>query len=164
MATAGTRLVDRYKFANGFGPALPSTSATNYVNLAEYNHVTIILDVENATTVTGSAITLSQAQDVSGTGVKALNFATYFQNLDTVASDTITQQSAASNTFTTLSTNSKSAQYIIEINAADLDINNGFTTLKVNLATGVATSISVDFILSGARFGGNFAQFPTALT
>lgn len=161
--SAGTRLIDRYKFVNGFGPALPSTSVSSYVNLAEYNHLTILLDVENATTVTGSAITLTQAQDVSGTAAKALAFAVYFYNLDTVASDTILQGAAASNTFTTTAVNSKSGQYFIEINAADLDINNGFTTVKVNLATGVATTIGVDFLLSGARYGGNFAQFPSAL-
>jgi hypothetical protein len=161
--TAGTRLVDRYKFVNGFGPALPSTSSTNYVDLDDYNHATVLINAENATTVTGSAITLTQAQDVSGTGAKALAFSVYFYNLDTVASDTLVQGAASGNTFTTSAVNSKSAQYFIEINAADLDINNGFSTVKVNLGTGVATVIGVDFIMSGARYGGNFAQFPSAI-
>lgn len=162
-SSAGTRLIDRYKFVNAFPAALPSTSTSAYVNLANYNHATIIIDVANATTVTGSAITLNQASAVAGTGVKALGFTTVWKNLDVSATDTLVSTAVVANTFTTLTTNSKNSQYIIEVNASDLDVANNFTCLQVALATGVAMTANVEIILSGARFGGNVAQMPSGI-
>lgn len=161
--TAGTRLIDRYKFVSGFGPALPSTSTSDIVNFANYNHVTVLIEGLNATTVTGSAITLLQSSDVAGTGSKALAFTKVWANLDTAATDTLVETAVVSNTFTTTAVNSKSYMYMIEIDATDLDINNSFTCVQVALATGVATSASLTFILSGPRHGGALASLKSAI-
>jgi len=45
-------------------------------------HVSIVIGVSNATAVTGSAITLLQSKDVSGTGEKAISFSKAYRNVD----------------------------------------------------------------------------------
>ena len=61
------RLVDGSKLVAGLCPILPSTSTPDYVSMKDYGHLTAIILVDNATTVTGSAITLKQATAVAGT-------------------------------------------------------------------------------------------------
>ncbi len=159
----GLRLVDHIHPVNVFPAAVPSTSVSAYVNLANYNHVTFVIQVTNATTVTGSAVTLTQALDTSGTTPKALAFTTVYQDIDTATLDALAATAVTSNTFTTLTTNSKKALYIIEVDAAELDQANGYVALAVSMATGVAATLSVVAYLSGARFGGGVVNFPSAL-
>lgn len=159
----GVRLVDRYDIVEMFGAATPSTSTSQWVDLALFSHLTIIIDVINASTVTGSAITLSQAKNVSGGSSKALAFSTQFQNILAGSTDALTATVVNSNTFTTLTTNSAHALYIIEVQDTDLDLNNNFTCVQVALATGVACTITVLGILY-PRYGGNVAAMPSALT
>jgi len=160
---SGLRVIDRDKFVLGFASAVPSSASPTWVSLKYYNHITIHIFVVNATTVTGSAITLNQAKDVSGTSSKALAFTTYFQNLDMVASDTYTSQTASSNTFTTLSTNSKNAHYVLEVDSGDLDGANGFVTIQVGIGNATAATITAIYELSWPRYGGNFASLQSAL-
>jgi hypothetical protein len=61
------RLIDKQKVVVGLHAIVPSTSTPKYVSLKDYRHVTAIVSFKNATTVTGSAITLKQATAVAGT-------------------------------------------------------------------------------------------------
>lgn len=160
---SGTRLIDRAKIVTGLDSIVPSTSTPDYVSLKAYNHLTVIILVSNATTVTGSAITLKQASAVAATGEKALAFTKMWQNLDTGATDTLVETAVTSSTFTTLTTNSKKAMYIIEVDATDLDVANSFDCVRAGTADATAATLTVLYILRGARYGGNVATFPSAI-
>lgn len=160
---AGTRQVDKIKVVPALHAATPSSSSPKWVSLKGYNHLTAIVSFKNATTVTGSAIGLAQATAVAGTGTKTLGFSTVWANTDDASSVALTETAVVSNTFTTNATNSKTGFYIIEVDADDLDVANGFDCLQVTTGNGTATTIEVTYILSGARFSGGPADFADPL-
>lgn len=158
MAT-GINFLDIDQIVWGFGPALPSTSTSTIISLKDVLAVEVVLIGLNATTVTGSAITLNQCSAVAGTGSKALAFTDYFSNIAPATTPNMVKNTAVSNTFTTVATNSLKFVYRIPIDPATLDINNGFDCLQVALATGVATSIAAFFHLK-TKYGGNYLKVP----
>src|SRR5687767_3298676 len=153
--TGGVRLVDKVKFVEGLPAVVPSTSTPDYVSLKNYDHLTIVVMVKNATTVTGSAVSLLQATTVAAGSAKALGFTKQWRNLDTAATDTLVEVAVSSDTFTTLTTNSKTAMHVIEIEAADLDVAGGFDCVRAVTADATAATLTVLYILSRARYGGN---------
>ena len=130
---------------------------TTYVSMKGYQRCQIIISIADGTTVTGSTITLKQATAVAGTSEKELAFTRMLANTDYVASKTMTETAVTSNTFTTQTTNSKDSLYIIDVDASDLDVANGFDCLRVD-ATGHAATASrgcvVLYNLYGARYSG----------
>ncbi len=162
MISSNAKLVEQAKVVWGFGPAVASTSQADFVSLKNYERCCIIIQSLNSTTVTGSAITLGQATSVANGSGKALGFSFQYANLDVAATDTFVETAVTSNTFTTTAVNSKTSLYAIEVKATDLDINNGFDCLTVNLATSANTTHSVTYILYPAKFAK--ATPPTAIT
>jgi hypothetical protein len=125
-----------------------------YVSLKNYRRVTVVIDILNATTVTGTTITLKQATAVAGTNEKALAFTRMLANTDVGAAQTMTETAVTSNTFTTDTTNSKRLRYIIEVDSESLDTANGFDCFRVDGAGAVASTGLVSYILWGARYSG----------
>ena len=92
-------------------PAIVAHATTagdcGYVSLKNYNNLTIYMFVDNASTVTGCAVTLKQATAVAGTSEKALAFTKNWVLADTsIASSVITgealvETAVTSSTFTT---------------------------------------------------------------
>lgn len=160
---SGTRQIDKGKFVAGLCPITPSTSTPDYVSLKHYGHLTAVILVDNATTVTGSAITLKQATAVAGTSEKALAFATVWANTDIDAGDTLTETAVSSNTFTTDATNNKNLMYVIEVDAADLDVANGFDCVRVGTGNATAAVVSVLYFLSQPNYAGSAASLPSAI-
>lgn len=158
------RIVDSAKVVVGLAPILPSSSTPDYVSLKDYGHVTAIIAVDNATTVTGSAITLKQATAVAGTGEKELAFTKVWKNEDVATSDTLVETAVTSNTFTTVATNNLNSLYVIEVDASDLDINNGFDCFRVGTGNATAAVLSVVYVLSDARYSGAALAAQTAIT
>lgn len=148
-------LFEQAKPVIGLDPAVPSTSTPDYVSMKGYERLTVIVLVKNATTVTGSAITLKQATAVAGTSEKALAFAKVKRNIDTAAGDTLSEVDVTSNTFTTDSTNSKNLMYVIEVKAEDLDVNNGFDCVRVGTGDATAATVTVLYVLWGSKFSTN---------
>lgn len=148
------RLIDHVRPVQALACVTPSSSTPTRVNLARFHHVMVLIDVLNGTTVTGSAITLKQAQDASGTNEKALAFSRVWQNTDVAAGETLTQTNVSSNTFTTDTTNSKKLQYIIEVNAEELDANNStpFNYFRVGTGDAANTTVNVEYILFPGRY------------
>lgn len=151
MISPNGLLVEQTKIVTGLACVVPSTSTPDYVSLKGYHKMTVIITVKNATTVTGSAITLLQASDVAATGAKALAFTTMWGNIDTAATDTLVQTAVTSNTFTTDSTNSKDLQYVIEIDPTDLDMANDFDCVRAGTADATAATVNVTYILWPAK-------------
>lgn len=131
---------------------------TDYVSMKGYARCQIIIAIADGTTVTGTAVTLKQATDVSGTSEKALAFTRMLANTDLSASKDLTETAVTSNTFTTQTTNSKDSLYVIDVAAEDLDATNGFDCLRVDCTGHAATSprgAIVLFNLYGKRYSGS---------
>ncbi len=140
--------------ASAIGALTTTVGDTTYVSMKNYARASIIIDVTNATTVTGGTVTLKQATAVAGTGEKALGFTRMLSNIDVGAGQALTETSVSSNTFTTDTTNSKRLRYVIDVPAEDLDAANSFDCLRVDV-TGMANATGqVSYILYGAKFSG----------
>jgi hypothetical protein len=139
--------LDRYDIVEGLKPMTPSSSTPDYVSLKNYEKCTVVIHVANATTVTGSAITIKQATAVAGTGEKALAFTTMKANIDCAASATWVVTAVVSNTFTTDATNSKNLMYVIEVDPSSLDIAGGFDCFRAGTGNATAAVLDVVYIL-----------------
>ena len=71
---SGTRLVDKIMPVFAFDAATPSSATPLWVSMKGYDHIQIVIRYKNATTVTGTAVGLSQATAVAGTSAKTLGF------------------------------------------------------------------------------------------
>lgn len=156
------QLHEQTKIVTGLAPITPSTSTPDYVSLKNYGKVTAIITADNATTVTGSAITLKQATAVAGTGEKALAFTKVWANTDTGAADALTETAVTSDTFTTDTTNAKNLMYVLEVDATDLDMDNSFDCIRVGTADAVSTVVSVVYVLWDGKYIKSTP--PTAIT
>lgn len=149
--SAKNRLMGNSKVVLALAPINPSTSTPDYVCLKGFQHVTVIITIDNGT-ATGGAITLKQATAVAGTGEKALAFDTQYAIADIATSDTFTKTTVTSDTFTPSSTNDKNMIHVIEVPAASLDVDGGFDCFRVGTADATAAVTSVVYICSGTRY------------
>lgn len=130
---------------------------TTYVSMKNFARARITIVIADGTTVTGSAITLKQATAIAGTSEKALAFTRMLANTDYAASKTMVETAVTSNTFTTQTMNSKDSVYIIDVDASDLDIANGFDCFRVDCTGHAATAsrgCAVIYDLYGAKYSG----------
>jgi hypothetical protein len=127
-----------------------------YFSLKNYEKVTFVIGARNATTVTGSAITIKQATAIAGTGEKAISFTKAYRNLDLAVNQQLAEFTVSSDTFTLDTTNSKDLLYVVEIDLSQLDVKNGFDCVKLVPATSVAQTLSVTAIL----WPGKYDNFP----
>lgn len=162
MISPNGLLVEQCKIVQGFAPAAPSSSTPDYVSLKNYHKLTILVSVDNGATVTGSAITLKQAQAVANTGEKALAFTKVWANTDIGASDTLVETAVSSNTFTTDNTDNKNLLYVIEVDPSDLDVANGFDCVRLGTGNSTNAVVSGVYILWPARYAK--ATPPAAIT
>lgn len=144
-------LSEQVKVVEGLIPTVPSTSTPDYVSLKNYERCMVLIIQKNATTVTGSAITLKQATSVGAGGEKPLAFAKAYRNVDTATADVLSEFAVTSDTFTTQAVDSKNAMYVIEVKAEDLDVNNGFDCIRAGTGNATAATIGVYYFLYGAK-------------
>ncbi|MGQ3051096.1 MAG: hypothetical protein ACT6S0_04870 [Roseateles sp.] len=154
--TLNARLSEQAAFiqATAIGALATTVGDGAYVSLKNYAKVCVVIDVTNATTVTGGVVTLKQATAVAGTGEKALAFTRMLANIDVAASQTMVETAVSNNTFTTDTTNSKRLRYIIEIDTDQLDVDGNFDCFRVDVASMAAATGTVSYILWGARYSG----------
>lgn len=150
MISNTARLDEQTKTVVGLAPIAPSSSVPDFVCLKNYDRCSIIIVGDNGATVTGSAISLLQAQDGSNTGGETLSFTRMLANLDVGAGDTFTETAVSSNTFTTLTTDNKNWIYQIDVKAEDL--NEGQDFIRVVTGNAVNSVVSVLYILYPARY------------
>ncbi len=149
-------LLDKGKIVTGVAP-VALTADGDFVSLKGYQKCTIVISIDNATSVTGTAVTVDQAQDVSATGVKALGFSYQWANADAAASDTLVKTAVTSDTFTTSTTNNKNLLHVIEIDADDLDTNNNFDCIRVGCASAANSVGCVIYHLHCPRYAPTIA-------
>lgn len=152
MLGPNAALHEQAKIVWGMGPKVPSTTVGDYVSLKGYSRCCIIITGLNTTTVTGSAITVKQAQAVANTGEKALAFDKVFANLDVTATDTLVETAVSSNTFTTDSTNSINFMYVIDILPETLDQANNFDCIRLGTGNATNATLTATYILYPAKY------------
>lgn len=157
---SGIRLVDKLGVVQALAPTTPSGAAPAWISLKNAKALTIVISCKNATTVTGSAIALSQATAVAGTSAKSLAFTQAWRNIDTAAADGLASFAVTGNTFTTDNTNSKNLLYAIEVNPEDLDTANGFDCVRVTCGNATAATIDAMYLIQ-PFYSGNVAKMPS---
>lgn len=146
-------LIEQAKVVTGFAPAVPSSANPRWVSLKNYEKLTIVILVQNATTVTGAAIGLSQATNAAGAGAKTLPFTVAYRTEDAATTDLLTRFDVSGNSFTTLATNNRQLVYVIEVKPHDLDLAGGFDCVRVTIGNAVAATVGVVYLLAPARYG-----------
>ena len=72
-----------------------------------------------------------------------------------VQAQALTETAVSNNTFTTDTTNSKRLRYVLDVQASDLDVANGFDCLRVDVASMANATGMVSYILYGAKYSGH---------
>jgi len=136
----------------------------DWVSMKHYRRAAVIL-VTGAWPGGTAAVTLEQATSAAGAGAKALAFSRYCRASDADESpiDSAAYVSVTSNTFN-LSDNDN--VLVIEVRAEDLDINNGFTFIRVRTATPGANADLVAglYYLYEGDYAGQPGNLPSAVS
>lgn len=145
-----TRLIESLKFVWACEPKNYTGAANTkqWASLKEYGR--IVIQIQTGAWAGGTAaVTLKQATAVAGTGSKALAFSWMWVNT-AAAPDTFTKTAVTSNTFNLDTAN---LVYLIEVTASDLDADNNFDCVAVDIASPGANAdlYGVTYVLAPAR-------------
>jgi hypothetical protein len=165
-------MLDLMQSALGFAPVNLATGANNSDWMLVQRYRRLIVLFFKAAAASGSedpTVTLLQAQDNAGTGSKALNipagrsWTKTDPDLTTVGQ--FTAGAPSTNTLTVSGSAQKQALWMIEIDAADLDVNNGFCAVQANVAdTGSVSQLGcLVYLLGEARSAQTLGTNPSAL-
>jgi hypothetical protein len=166
-------MLDLMQCAMGFAPVDMSAGANNsdWVLLARYRRLVILFFKAAAASGTEDpTVTLLQAQDNTGAGSKALNIPANRSwtktNADLTTVGTFTAGAPTNNTLTVATSAQKQAIWMIEIDAADLDVNNGFNAVQANVAdVGVTAQLgSLIYLLGEPRQAHNPGDNASAIS
>jgi|AGTN01.2.fsa_nt_gi hypothetical protein len=141
------RLLERLKVVVGAVPIDTTGAAVtgDYVNMKSYRRLLIVIE-QGAWAGGTPAVTLKQATDVAASGEKALSFSEYWQGT-ALTDDTYARTAVVSDTFNLPAT--ANTVTLIEVHQQDLDLNNSFSCVRVNIASpgSNADLVSVTYIL-----------------
>jgi hypothetical protein len=148
-------LVERTKIINGgIGLANSGGLAGDRISMKNYNHLTVIVDLAPASGTDPAAITLKQSKTVddSPSTEKALAFTRAWKNEDVSASDALVKTTYSSSIATSAA--AKHEQFVLEVEAAELDVANGFDCVRADVTDpgSVSTPCCITYILSEPRY------------
>ena len=151
------KLVEKAQIVAGFVPLdLQTQRDGDWVRLRDFNHLTVIFYKGTGTDGDDPIVTLQQATDNAGTGVKALTFTEVWrkQGADVQAVGQFTKTTQAAATSYTNTDGHQQAFWVFEIDADMLDADNGFQYVRATLndTGGNAQLGCVLYILTEARF------------
>lgn len=146
---------------NLHGPVVPSSATPIRFSMKGFQRAAIII-TQNKAAGNGAAISMNQAQDVSGTGSKTLSFSKAYRSLangtQSAPVNSWDDFDVSSDTFTSDATNGTRDTYVIDVKAEDLDIDNGFDVVELEIGNAASNTVAAIAILYGARNAG----FPVA--
>lgn len=129
----------------------------DWVSLRDWERVLVVFFSAVGTAGQDPTLTIQQAQDNAGTGAKALTFDTIYRkqaatSLAAVGTWTKTTQTAA-NTYTEGTSAEQDLIWVVEIQASDLDVDNGFDFVRATVAdVGAAAQLGyLLYILAGPK-------------
>jgi hypothetical protein len=161
------RLIEQMQIVAGVIPVDLQTAANDgdWVSLKNYNHLTVVFFKAIGTAGDDPTLTLEQATAVAGTGAKALTFTTIHVKQGTQTGigtfTKVTQAAAATYTHTDAAENQ--AIWVVEFDAPDLDVENGFDCVRARVADvgGNAQLGCILYLLSEPRY--SQAILPSAI-
>lgn len=132
--------------------AAAGAQASDWVNFKHYSGGAFVI-MQGAWAAGTPAITLNQATSSAGAGSKPLAF-TKRWNKVALGSAVFTETPVVNNTFNLAA--AANSVTVVEVNAEDLDTNNGFTYAQVAAGAGAAGAnlLAVLAIMTGARYMG----------
>lgn len=127
-------ILEKMQIVSAWVPVdLQTAQNGDYVSLKNYGRCAIVFFAAAGTASDDPTLTLTQAQDVSGTGAKALNFTRIDVKQGTLTAvgtfTTVTQ--AAGNTYTDATSAEIQKIWVVDVKAEDLDKANGFDCLRL---------------------------------
>jgi len=138
------------------------TTDANTVNMKGYNRCRAVLILTQSGAGTGT-VTLKQSTVAAGTDEKALAFAEYWKNETGTTTDALTLVTAS--TLTTAGAATATNMYVFEIRADQLDIDNAFTFVRLDLVSlSNNTAACLFYELYEPRVAKGPDAMPTAIT
>jgi hypothetical protein len=151
--------LEKVQIAAAFVPVDMAAQANDgdWISLKNYGRVAIVLFKAAGTAGQDPIFTLRQAQDVAGTGAKALKFDridTKVGNLNAVGTFTKKTQVAA-DTYVDDTSAEAQAIMVVDIKAEDLDLANGFDCVQLQIPdVGAAAQLGCGlYLLHEPRYG-----------
>jgi hypothetical protein len=137
-----------------------AAATTEYINIGKYRKVGFLIST-GAWAGGNAAVTLKQAINKSGSSSSSAAISEYWTNDGSTSSDTLTKTTAASSTF---NLDTASAQYYVEVDAADLSINSSMDYVAIAVASPGANSdfYNIVALAFDPRYAG--ASPPSAIT
>lgn len=134
------RLVEEMQIVNAIVPVDLKTgeNAGDYISFKNYRHCTVIITTAIGTAGQDPVISQFQAKTVAGGDEKALNITTVYEKIGETAVTAVgtftkvTQTAAA--TYTNTDGAENVAVFVLEVDADDLDVANGFDCYRVHVA------------------------------
>ena len=114
----------------------------DWISLKNYRKALVVLFATAGTAGQDPVFTLRQASAVAGTGAKALDFTVVYEKvgaLTGVAAWTRVTQAAA-NTYTNAVSGEAQNIIVVEVDAASLDVDNGFDCIQLQVPDTGATA------------------------
>jgi len=157
------RILEHIKPVSCFVP-IDTTGAGqdgDWVNLKHFRKLVGIIQ-QGAWAGGTPAVTFQQASDNAGTGAKALDIEYYYQGTHGT-DDAYAKTAISSDTFNL--PNTANTITMVEIHAQDLDINNGFTHVRMRVASPGANAdlISALYLLGGGDFAMKTEDMPSVI-
>jgi hypothetical protein len=142
--------------ADANGMALPG----QWLCLKYYGHLTIVI-TQGGWAGGTPAVTLVQAKNVAGLDAKPLAFAKRYQQAWNTGATGYVETAVVDNTFNL--PNTANQMHLIEVDAASLDVDNGFDCVRVEIASpgAFADQVTATYLLSDARYADQ--KMPNAL-
>lgn len=123
-----------------------SAFETSAISLKEYGETSIIITTGDMGSPVGSpAVTLRQSTDVSKTGEKALGFDYVYTGSTT--DDTLAKTTVTSDTFDL----EENKTYVIELNDSELDADNDFDCVHVEVSDPSAQGVYVSVVFASSE-------------
>ncbi len=153
-----SRLTERAQIVSAIVPADLSAADNDgdWVSLKNYGHVAIVVHKGAGTAGQDPVITVKQAKDVAGTDAKALDFTRVDSKVgvQTGIGQFTTNEQAAGNTYTDPVSAEAQGLFVIEFDADELDVRNGYDCVQVSIPdVGAAAQIGgALYILTEPRY------------
>ena len=153
-------LLDRLQIVSGVVPVNLATGANDgdWVSLKNFNHLVVIVHKGAGANGEPPTLTMEQAKDVSGTSAKALTFtkANVKNGADLTAIGQFTEVTQAAAGTYALAAGDTQAVIVVEFDAQDLDVANGFDCVRARIADVGSTSQigMILYLLSEPRYAG----------
>ena len=145
------QLIRNIKPVIGMVPGAVTSVVGDYVSLKDFHGCSIVIVVDNTSGTDDGAVTLLQAKTANAGSAKALEFDEMWANLDCETADALTKTDVVSDTFDASGVE-LCTMYVIEVNADQLDVDNAFCYINVNIATVTNGVGAIIYLMHTPRF------------